>query len=87
MLHVRVDEDTKDRAAVALGLMGLSVSEAVRLFLSRVADDQAFRLDLKVPNAVSRSAIAESDEIVRSRQARYSSPDDLFAALEANSGQ
>ena len=42
MLHVRVDDATKIKASEALGTLGLSMSEAVRLFLHRVAQDQAF---------------------------------------------
>ena len=51
MLHVRVDEQTKAQASEALAAMGLSVSDAVRILLKRVASDQAFPLELKVPNA------------------------------------
>ena len=36
--------------------MGLSVSEAVRLFLGRVVIDQALPLEMKVPNAETRAA-------------------------------
>jgi len=48
MLHVRVDDETKEQATAALGAMGLSISDAVRLFLRRVVADQAFPLELKV---------------------------------------
>ena len=44
----------------ALEAMGLSMSEAVRIFLRRVAADQAFPLELKVPNAETRAAMAEA---------------------------
>ena len=87
MLHVRVDDDTKEKATVALNAMGLSVSEAVRLFLRRVVSDQAFPLELKVPNAETRTAMAEADEIVLTRRARFATADDLFADLEKNSGK
>ena len=58
MLHVRVDDDTKAQATEALAALGLSVSDAVRLFLRRVVVDQAFPLELKVPNAKTRAAMA-----------------------------
>jgi len=70
MLHVRVDDETKERATTALKAMGLSVSDAVRIFLRRVVTDQAFPLELKVPNAETRLAMAEADEIARARAAR-----------------
>jgi addiction module RelB/DinJ family antitoxin len=51
MLHIRVDDDIKEQATAALTTMGLSVSDAVRLFLRRVVVDQAFPLELKAPAA------------------------------------
>ena len=57
MLHVRVDDHIKAQATETLAAMGLSVSEAVRLFLRRVVADQAFPLELKVPNAQTLAAM------------------------------
>lgn len=82
MLHVRLDDKTKSEASKALEAMGLSVSDAVRLFLRRVVADQAFPLELKVPNATTRAAMAEADKIVRYRKSRFASPDALMADLE-----
>ncbi len=87
MVHVRVDDETKERATAALEAMGLSVSDAVRLFLRRVVTDQAFPLELKVPNAETRSAMAEAEDIVRSRVARFATADELFADLEKTSSK
>ena len=87
MLHVRVDDDTKEKATAALNAMGLSVSDAVRLFLRRVVADQAFPLELKVPNAETRAAMTEAEEIVQTRGARFATADELFTALEKNSGK
>ncbi|KQX40446.1 hypothetical protein ASD04_07430 [Devosia sp. Root436] len=87
MLHVRVDDETKEKATEALNAMGLSVSDAVRLFLHRVVVEQALPFELKVPNAETRAAMAEADEIVRARKARFVTADELFADLETNSGQ
>lgn len=86
MLHIRVDEETKARAAEALDAMGLSMSEAVRLFLHRVAREQAFPLELKVPNAETRAAMGEAEEIVRRRRGRFGNGDELFADLEGGRG-
>ena len=46
---------------IALEAMGLSVSDALRILLRRIANDQAFPLELKVPNAETRAAMAELD--------------------------
>ncbi len=87
MLHIRVDDDIKEQATQALTAMGLSMSDAVRLFLRRVVIDQAFPLELKVPNAQTRAAMDESRAMMASRRARFATSDALFADLEKNSGQ
>ena len=87
MLHIRVDDDIKDQATQALTAMGLSVSDAVRLFLRRVVVEQAFPLELKVPNAETLAAMEESRAMMAKRRARFATADALFADLEKNSGQ
>ena len=67
--------------------MGMTASEAVRLFFHRIAVDQAFPLELKVPNAQTRTAMAESEEMMRQGRARFASADEMFAELEEASGQ
>ena len=87
MLHIRVDDDLKEQATQALTAMGMSVSDAVRLFLHRVVIDQAFPLELKVPNAQTRAAMEESRAMMAARRTGFASADELFAELEKNSGQ
>jgi len=87
MLHIRVDEDIKAQAHDTLAAMGMTVSDAVRLFLRRVVADQAFPLELKVPNATTRAAMAESRAMMAARRARFTDADALFADLEENSGK
>jgi len=78
MVHVRLDERTKAQAAAALELMGLSISEAVRIFLHRVAVEQAIPFAIKVPNAATRAAMEEARTL---SQARYAHSGALFDAL------
>ena len=82
MLHIRVDDETKIQATAALAAMGLSMSDAVRIFLKRVVNDQAFPLELKVPNAETRAAMDEARAMMKARQARFESTDALFDELE-----
>ena len=82
MLHVRIDEEVKRQATEALAAMGLSTSDAVRLLFHRIVADQAFPLELKVPNAETRAAMAESRAMMKARKARFDSPEELFAALD-----
>ena len=60
MVHVRVDKQTKVRAAEALAAMGLSVSDAVRVLLTRVAAEKALPFEVKVPNATTAAAMQEA---------------------------
>ena len=87
MLHVRVDDEIKAQASEALASMGLSVSDAVRILLKRVVNDQAFPLELKVPNAQTRAAMEEARAMVRARGARFDSADALIDDLEKVRGQ
>lgn len=87
MLHVRVDDETKAQATQALASMGMSVSDAVRLFLRRVVIDQSFPLELKVPNAETLAAMEESRAMMSSRRARFAAADALFDDLEKNGGK
>jgi DNA-damage-inducible protein J len=60
MLHVRIDKRVKARAAKALSAMGLSVSDAVRVLLTRVASEKALPFEVKVPNATTAAAMREA---------------------------
>jgi len=49
--------------------------------------DQAFPFELKAPNAQSIKAMAEAQDIIVSRQARFESADALISDLEKNSSK
>jgi DNA-damage-inducible protein J len=85
MIHVRLNEKTKMRAAKALARMGMTVSDAVRIFLTRVGADNGMPFEIKVPNATTRRAMAEVEEMSRARQARFATAAELFDDLEKNS--
>lgn len=85
MVHVRVDEKIKAQAAETLSSMGLTVSDAVRVFLTRIVADKELPFALKAPNETSREAIAEGDQIVHSRRARFATADALLNDLEKTS--
>jgi DNA-damage-inducible protein J len=87
MIHVRLDEHVKEEASAALEAMGLSVSDAVRALLVRVAADKALPFALRVPNATTRAAMAEADEMVRAGRARFASEADLIESLETTGGK
>lgn len=82
MVHVRVDENLKAQATETLASMGLTVSDAIRVFLTRIVADKELPFALKAPNATSRVAIAEANEIIKNRGARFATADSLLNDLE-----
>lgn len=79
MVHVRVDESLKHQATETLASMGLTVSDAVRVFLTRVVTDQKLPFALHAPNASTRAAMREARAISK---ARFGSADALIHDLE-----
>ena len=82
MLHVRLDDDVKTKGNAALAAMGLSAADAVRLLYHRIVADQAFPLELKVPNAATREAMVEADGILAELAARYFDSEPMIGALD-----
>ena len=78
MVHVRVDEKTKQRATKTLSAMGISVSDAVRMMLIRVVAEKALPFDVKVPNATTVKAMRAAD---KGQGKRHKSTDALFKDL------
>ncbi len=60
MVHVRIDKRTKARTAKALAAMGFSVSDAVRVLLTRVATEKSLPFEVKAPNASTAAAMREA---------------------------
>ena len=60
MVHVRVEKRIKTQAAKTLAAMGLSVSVAVRVLLTRVAAEKALPFEVKVPNRATAAAMQEA---------------------------
>ena len=87
MVHVRVDEEVKAQATETLAAMGLSVSDAVRVFLMPVIAEKQLPFVLKVPTVETLNAMTEADEIVRTRRARFATATDLFDDLEKNASK
>lgn len=82
MLHVRMDDDIKAKGNAALAAMGLSAADAVRLLYHRIVAEQAFPLELKVPNATTRAAMTDVDAILAKRSARFADGEAMIADLD-----
>ena len=78
VVRARIDSDTKARATEALNAMGLSVSDAIRLLLLRVADEKRLPFAVQVPNVTTIEAMKELEE---GSGERFDTADDLFQDL------
>jgi DNA-damage-inducible protein J len=58
-VRCRIDAKTKAEAAEVIEAMGLNISDAIRMFLKRVATDGAIPFDLRTPNQKTIMAIKE----------------------------
>ena len=81
IVHVRVDEKVKERAAKALAAMGMSVSDVVRILLVRVAAEKAVPFELRIPNRKTKAAMEAGE---RSEVTRATSVEGMMADLNAN---
>jgi DNA-damage-inducible protein J len=60
IVQARIDQSVKDEASVVLASMGLTISDAMRMLLTRVANEQALPFDPLVPNAKTIAAMKEA---------------------------
>ena len=77
-IRARIDSATKAKATAALAAMGLSVSDAIRMLMHRVAADERLPFDVAVPNAETRAAITELEA---GKGKRFKSAEALFDDL------
>lgn len=62
VVRARIDEDIKREASLVLEAMGLTVSDALRMMLVRVATEKALPFEPLVPNAKTIAAMSEARE-------------------------
>jgi DNA-damage-inducible protein J len=80
MVHIRVDQKVKAKAAKTLASMGLTVSDAVRLLLTRIAAEKALPFEVRAPNRETMAAMEAGE---RGEVTRASSIDEMMADLNA----
>ncbi|WP_116964294.1 type II toxin-antitoxin system RelB/DinJ family antitoxin [Fastidiosibacter lacustris] len=80
-VRARIDMNTKERAAEALQAMGLSISDAIRLLMLRVADEHRLPFEIKLPNKKTLDAI---NELESGKGKKFQSIDALMDDLNAD---
>ena len=78
VVRSRISADVKERASAVLEEMGLSVSDVMRIVLTRVANEKALPFDLK-PNKLTRETMRKTAKDVEVHQAKDAA--DLFRKL------
>ena len=81
VVRARIDGQIKEEAAAVLDAIGLTVSDAFRMLLTRIAKERALPFEPLVPNEETIQAMQEA-RAGRVRTAK--SPDDLIAQLNAD---
>lgn len=81
VVRARIDESIKDEAAVVLASMGLTVSDAFRLLLTRVAREKALPFEPLIPNETTIAAMREARA---GNLPRFDSIEGLMADLHAD---
>jgi len=81
VVRARIDEETKREAAAVLKTIGLTLSDAFRLLLVRVAAEKALPFDPLIPNEETIKAIraARRGELVTA-----GNPENLLKSLNAD---
>ena len=80
LVQARIDSEVKDEANAVLAAMGLTISDAVRLMLTRVARENALPFDPLIPNPKTIEAMKEAR---RGQLQSFDSVDDLMNDLNA----
>lgn len=81
VVRARIDEHTKDEAAAVLSSIGLTVSDAFRMMMVRIAKEKRLPFEPLVPNAETITAMeaARRGDVVK-----VGGIDDLIADLHAD---
>ena len=81
VVRARIDEHIKEEASTVLATMGLTVSDAFRIMLTRVAHEKALPFEPLIPNETTIAAMREARE---GKGAKFATIDDLMADLNAD---
>lgn len=81
VVRARVDEDVKEEATAVLAAMGLSVSDALRMMLTRVARERALPFEPWTPNAETIQAMRDARQ---GKTVKHQTLEALMADLHAD---
>ena len=80
VVHARIDQATKSATEKVLDAIGMTPTEAIRLFYRQIAIRKSFPLELHIPNKLTASVLAKSDK--NQEVERFDSPAELYASWD-----
>lgn len=81
VVRARIDEQIKKEAVIVLASMGLTVSDAFRLMLTRVAKEKALPFEPLIPNEETIQAMQDARD---GKMESFDSIESLMADLNAD---
>ncbi|MFV0416427.1 MAG: type II toxin-antitoxin system RelB/DinJ family antitoxin [Chthoniobacterales bacterium] len=81
VVHARIDPATKAATEKVLHTLGMTPTEAIRLFYRQIAIRKSFPLELHIPNKLTASVLAKSDK--NQDIERFDSLADLYDSWDA----
>ncbi len=82
-IEARIDETLKQAAEAVFAQLGLSPSEAIRIFYRQVELHNGFPFDIRVPNEETVEAMKEAEEHPE-RMIHHNSVDEMFESWDAD---
>ncbi len=81
IVRARIEPEIKNNAELILASLGMSMADAIRIFLNQVVVRQGFPVELKTPNMVTLEAMQAKAE-----PETYKSASALFDEVKRASG-
>jgi DNA-damage-inducible protein J len=79
-VRARIDETLKNEATIVLAEMGLTVSDVVRIALTKIAKEKALPFEMRVPNKLTAATLRKSE---RGKDIHHAKDiNDLFEQLD-----
>ncbi len=78
VVHSRIQPEIKEQAESILHRLGLSPTEAIRIFYTQITLKQGLPFEVTIPNATTRKALEDSEKGINLTS--FNSVDELFKA-------
>ncbi|MCI0697178.1 type II toxin-antitoxin system RelB/DinJ family antitoxin [candidate division KSB1 bacterium] len=80
-INIQLESQLRDEAEKILKRLGVSISEAVNIFLRQVVLQNGFPFDVKIPNEETIRAFRQT-ESNKDGLKTYNSPEELFEEMD-----